>query len=656
MRRIISILVAVAAIGIMSLYGASARAASSQVDLPVTGVAEVLLDETGARLYVSTGVGGDELLVMDLDGNVLHTIDGLGGPHGLALSPDGERLWVTLRTEDAVVALDPAGFFEVDRIELPSGFCPGAVVALDGVLVVGTACSGPELVRIDLEGDRLPTSQDAGLTPNYKVVLDAVPGRNDIVVAGEGGVSPSPIFVVDVTGPAPDVLRTVSHGSNLRDIAAAPDGTTFVTAAGSPYVHDSFSIESLGIVHSYPTQPYPAAAAWTVDGAQVVLGTDSPYGDDIHVFAAGATTPTFTAELNGADGKTQRIVGGGLAIDAAGERVYAVSYFGTGPIEYRLHIVDVAAGPEPPPPPTGVGAIEGTIGHAIPGYNGGTAPDGHVDLYDVDEVYLGTYDAISYGFYRINDLEPGTYYLVLWNGDDESVADFFPELYSAKPLLFPGKGTPVVVEPGLVTQNVDASLKPLYFDMFDSVFVEDIYWLGNTGITRGCNPPDNTVFCVDQVVSRGQMAAFLNRALILPEPAGIDFVDDDGSVFEADIERIAAAGITKGCNPPLNDRFCPEAPLTRAQAAAFLVRAFGLSGGAEVDFLDDDDSPFEGVIETLAAAGVTRGCNPPLNDRFCPDEPLTRGQMAAMLRRAYTATGVASPPTDGRVLRPVGGL
>ena len=35
------------------------------------------------------------------------------------------------------------------------------------------------------------------------------------------------------------------------------------------------------------------------------------------------------------------------------------------------------------------------------------------------------------------------------------------------------------------------------------------------------------------------------------------------------------AGITKGCNPPANDSFCPEDVVTRAQMAAFIYRAFG---------------------------------------------------------------------------------
>ncbi len=47
------------------------------------------------------------------------------------------------------------------------------------------------------------------------------------------------------------------------------------------------------------------------------------------------------------------------------------------------------------------------------------------------------------------------------------------------------------------------------------------------------------------------------------------------SVFEADIDALAASGVTKGCNPPHNDMYCPNNPVTRGQMAAFLYRALG---------------------------------------------------------------------------------
>jgi len=174
-----------------------------------------------------------------------------------------------------------------------------------------------------------------------------------------------------------------------------------------------------------------------------------------------------------------------------------------------------------------------------------------------------------------------------------------------------------------------------FTDTADSIFSDSIDWLAGAGVTKGCNPPVNDRFCPDAVVTRGQMAAFLVRAFGLTGEISPGFVDDDTSVFEADIEKLAAAGITRGCNPPTNDRFCPDAAVTRGQMAAFLVRALGYSddGGGDL-FVDDDGSVFESAIDKLATAGVTRGCNPPVNDRFCPTDAVTRGQMAAFLHRA----------------------
>jgi hypothetical protein len=43
-------------------------------------------------------------------------------------------------------------------------------------------------------------------------------------------------------------------------------------------------------------------------------------------------------------------------------------------------------------------------------------------------------------------------------------------------------------------------------------------------------------------------------------PPGGTFSDDDGNIHEADIDAIATAGITRGCNPPANTHFCPDQP------------------------------------------------------------------------------------------------
>src|SRR5690606_32468716 len=137
-------------------------------------------------------------------------------------------------------------------------------------------------------------------------------------------------------------------------------------------------------------------------------------------------------------------------------------------------------------------------------------------------------------------------------------------------------------------------------------------------------------------VTRGQMAAFLDRALGYRDQAdGARLGVDRDRVVEGDSDRLATAGVTRGCNPPDNTDFCPNDNVTRGQMAAFLVRALGYTDDGGGDLFDDDnDSIFEGDIDRLATAGVTRGCNPPDNTHFCPNDYVTRGQMAAFLHRA----------------------
>lgn len=43
------------------------------------------------------------------------------------------------------------------------------------------------------------------------------------------------------------------------------------------------------------------------------------------------------------------------------------------------------------------------------------------------------------------------------------------------------------------------------------LFHDDIAWMAETGVTKGCNPPANDRYCPDDNVTRGEMAAFIHR-------------------------------------------------------------------------------------------------------------------------------------------------
>jgi hypothetical protein len=173
-----------------------------------------------------------------------------------------------------------------------------------------------------------------------------------------------------------------------------------------------------------------------------------------------------------------------------------------------------------------------------------------------------------------------------------------------------------------------------FFDDDTSVHVNGIEAMAAAGITKGCNPPFNDMFCPGRRLTRAEAATLLARALSLPDPGRDFFTDDNGDVLEGGINRLAAAGITTGCNPPANTRFCPDRALSRAEFATFIARALGLPASTRDYFVDDDGHILEGAINRIAEAGITTGCNPPANDQFCPGRLNTRAETATFLTRA----------------------
>ena len=166
-----------------------------------------------------------------------------------------------------------------------------------------------------------------------------------------------------------------------------------------------------------------------------------------------------------------------------------------------------------------------------------------------------------------------------------------------------------------------------FYDDDGSIHEAAIETLAAAGATRGCRP---RFYCPTEQVTRGQFASLLARALSL-RPDGKDyFSDDNSSVHEAAVNALAAAGATRGCRPRF---YCPTEQVTRGQMATMLARA--LPGPAPDDaedyFGDVDGSVHEAAVNALAAAGVISGCGP---GSFCPADPVRRDHAAAILARA----------------------
>jgi parallel beta-helix repeat protein len=200
--------------------------------------------------------------------------------------------------------------------------------------------------------------------------------------------------------------------------------------------------------------------------------------------------------------------------------------------------------------------------------------------------------------------------------------------------LLTGIGAAAALPPGGTFVDDDGNVHEGYIEA-----------IADAGITTGCNAPLNDRFCPTKGVTRAQMAAFLVRTLGLTSDGGGNwFSDDDDSIHESSIDKLAAAGITSGCNPPANTKFCPKRVVSRGEMAAFLARAYGLSDPGGNRFVDDNGSAHEASIQAIAAAGISIGCNPPTNTKFCPRSPVRRDQMASFLGRAAGLTPLAVPP------------
>ncbi len=172
------------------------------------------------------------------------------------------------------------------------------------------------------------------------------------------------------------------------------------------------------------------------------------------------------------------------------------------------------------------------------------------------------------------------------------------------------------------------------------LFHADVERIFRNGVTVGCG---DGLYCVNLPVSRAQMAVLLLKAQLgagyVPPPAtGLVFADVPVDAFAAAfIEDLAARGVSVGCG---GENYCPDAPVTRAEMAPFLLKA-SLGAGyvpppaSGTVFGDVPASAFAADwIEDLAARSIAAGCSAqgPL---YCPDAATTRGQMSALLVDAF---------------------
>lgn len=182
-----------------------------------------------------------------------------------------------------------------------------------------------------------------------------------------------------------------------------------------------------------------------------------------------------------------------------------------------------------------------------------------------------------------------------------------------------------------------------FSDVPDGVWYEQaVSWMARHGITRGCT---DTTFCPEHPHTRQQFVTFLWRAASQPEAPylGSEAFSDvgEGAYSDRAIGWAAANGVTVGCTPGgFGDpgwMFCPDEAVTRAQVAVLLYRYVQADHAADGQTNDDVavDHFAVDAVGWLTHFDVVPGCAPGL---FCPDRDATRAEAAAFIH------GVATRP------------
>jgi hypothetical protein len=144
-------------------------------------------------------------------------------------------------------------------------------------------------------------------------------------------------------------------------------------------------------------------------------------------------------------------------------------------------------------------------------------------------------------------------------------------------------------------------------------------------------------------VTRGQMGSFIARTLEaagdrdLPSEPANHFSDDDGTEHEDRVDQLAEIGVVEGKS---QDRYDPDRLVTRAQMAAFLLRAAGWNHTGDVDnyapagddayFLDIEGSVHADDIRAGYELWLYEGREP---GEYDPGDHVQRDAMATFLTR-----------------------
>lgn len=309
--------------------------ARQRLDLP--GFGAIVADEATRSVFVSSGAAGGSIEEIGYGGTPLATLDREQGADGMVLSEDGRTLYVALESVDAVAAIDTATFEEKARYPMPAHTCPANLARTGPDVWIGYGCEGSgsggvAVLPTDAASPEIAVSKQAAMVDVHfsaaPIVAGATgsgatgsgatgSGASGSVATGSGGEatgvlvvsqpyqSPTRVTTYATTaGPTPSlklIRSALPAGSDLADLAVAPDGTTAFAAAGSQTTVDALATTDLTGAGQYTTGLGPDAVAVSPEGTRVAATAAIP-DSDVYVWRVGSSEPVgvFTRARLGA--------------------------------------------------------------------------------------------------------------------------------------------------------------------------------------------------------------------------------------------------------------------------------------------------------------------------------------------------------------------
>lgn len=175
--------------------------------------------------------------------------------------------------------------------------------------------------------------------------------------------------------------------------------------------------------------------------------------------------------------------------------------------------------------------------------------------------------------------------------------------------------------------------KAAYADMRGDPCEFEALWLRSTGLMDGAQVMGNACFYPEQTVSRGEYLAMVMKLCgIEPEEGTLEgtFADADATPewMKPYLCSALRRGIVRGAGGDAGLCFCPNAPVTQAQAAVMAQNILNLdSEGTSTVFAPEDAVPTwaEDSLNCLSNAGIALSAD--------VNAPMTRRDAANMLYR-----------------------